>query len=69
MRLQLGMRNVLATAMMRDYRAEDMAFEFVDMALDERSKYRRLLVDNRMNAATPQRNDSVAVDSEVPVLR
>jgi hypothetical protein len=69
MRLQLGMRNVLATAMMRDYRAEDMAFEFVDMALDERSKYRRLLVDNRMNAAAPQRNDSVAADSEVPVLR
>jgi hypothetical protein len=69
MRLQLGMRNVLATAMMRDYRAEDMAFEFVDMALDERSKYRRLLVDNRSNTAASGQNDFVSADSEVPVLR
>jgi len=28
---------------MRDYRAQDMAFEIVDMNLDERTKYRRLL--------------------------
>jgi hypothetical protein len=69
MRLQLGMRNVLATAMMRDYRAEDMAFEFVDMALDERSKYRRLLVDNRSNTAASGQNDFVSADSEVLVLR
>jgi hypothetical protein len=40
------MRNVQATALMRDYRAQDMAFEIVDMSLDERSKYRRLLADN-----------------------
>ncbi|MGB6668849.1 MAG: hypothetical protein WA829_11260 [Candidatus Acidiferrum sp.] len=46
LKLQLGMRNVLATALMRDYRAQDMAFEIVDMSLDERSKYRRLLADN-----------------------
>ena len=46
LKLQLGLRNVLATALMRDYRAQDMAFEIVDMGLDERSKYRRLLADN-----------------------
>jgi hypothetical protein len=46
LKLQLGLRNVLATALMRDYRAQDMAFEIVDMSLEERSKYRRLLADN-----------------------
>jgi len=43
LKLQLGMRNLQATALMRDYRAQDMAFEIVDMDLEERSKYRRLL--------------------------
>lgn len=43
LRLQLGLRNVQATALMRDYRAQDVAFEIVDMSLEERSKYRRLL--------------------------
>src|SRR5712664_2957040 len=46
LRLSVGMRNLQATALMRDYRAQDMAFEFVDMNLDERGKYRRLLADN-----------------------
>src|SRR2546429_9386012 len=46
LRLQIGMRHMLATAMMRDYRAQDMAFEIVDMNLEERSKYRRLLAGN-----------------------
>lgn len=52
LKLQLGLRNVQATALMRDYRAQDMAFEIVDMTLDERSKYRRLLADNH-SAASP----------------
>ena len=43
LRLQIGMRHMQATALMRDYRAQDMAFEIVDMNLEERSKYRRLL--------------------------
>ena len=43
LKLQVGMRNLQATALMRDYRAQDMAFEIVDMNLEERSKYRRLL--------------------------
>lgn len=46
LRLQMGLRNFQATALMRDYRAQDMAFEFVDMGLDERSKFRRLLAGN-----------------------
>jgi hypothetical protein len=43
LKLQLGLRNLQATALMRDSRAQDMAFEIVDMNLDERTKYRRLL--------------------------
>src|SRR2546427_9286076 len=38
LKLSVGMRNLQATALMRDYRAQDMAFEIVDMNLDERSK-------------------------------
>lgn len=52
LKLQLGLRHVQATALMRDYRAQDMAFEIVDMTLDERSKYRRLLADNN-SPSTP----------------
>jgi hypothetical protein len=46
LRMQLGLRNVLATALMRDYRAQDMSFEIIDMGLDERGKFRKLLVAN-----------------------
>ena len=42
-RMQLGLRHLEATALMRDYRAHDMAFEFVDMSLGERGRFRRLL--------------------------
>jgi hypothetical protein len=46
MRMQLGMRNLQATALMRDYRAQDMSFEIVDMSLEERGKLRKLLLEN-----------------------
>ncbi len=46
MKMQLGMRKVQATALMRDYRAQDMSFEIVDMNLDERGKFRKLLMEN-----------------------
>src|SRR5262249_23039959 len=46
LRMQLGLRSLQATAVLRDYRAQDMAFEFVDMALEERGKFRRLLADS-----------------------
>ena len=63
LKLQLGLRNVLATALMRDYRAQDMAFEIVDMSLDERSKYRRLLADNHSQRSTPATESKVQPQS------
>lgn len=68
LRLQLGMRNLQATAMMRDYRAQDMAFEIVDMTLDERSRYRRMLADHLANAPanpSPVENDVTPVPAVV----
>jgi hypothetical protein len=46
LRMQVGVRKVQATALMRDYRAQDMSFEIVDMNLEERSKFRKLLTEN-----------------------
>jgi len=42
----LGLRNVQATALMRDYRAQDMSFEIIDMGLDERGRLRKLLMES-----------------------
>jgi hypothetical protein len=57
LRLQTGMRHLLAMALMRDYRAQDMAFEIVDMNLEERSKYRRLLVGHLpLGNSSPEHN-------------
>jgi hypothetical protein len=68
LRLQLGMRNLQATALMRDYRAQDMAFEIVDMSLDERSRYRRMLAGNLSNSPAnqgPVENDVTPVPAGV----
>jgi hypothetical protein len=46
LRMQLGLRNLQATALMRDYRAQDMSFEIVDMGLEERAKFRKLLLES-----------------------
>jgi hypothetical protein len=46
LKMQLGVRNLQATALMRDYRAQDMSFEIVDISLEERSKFRKLLLEN-----------------------
>jgi hypothetical protein len=51
LRMQLGLRNLQATALMRDYRAQDMAFEIVDMSLEERSKLRKLLMEQMERGA------------------
>jgi hypothetical protein len=67
LKLQLGLRNVQATALMRDYRAQDMAFEIVDMSLDERSRYRRLLADNHSQATPAANAKSQSVAVETPV--
>jgi hypothetical protein len=68
LKLQLGLRNVQATALMRDYRAQDMAFEIVDMSLDERSKYRRLLADNHSQStpAAEAKSQSVPTETSLP---
>jgi hypothetical protein len=68
LRFQLGMRNLQATALMRDYRAQDMAFEIVDMSLDERSRYRRMLADHLSNTPAnqgPVENDVTPVPAGV----
>jgi hypothetical protein len=67
LKLQLGLRNVLATALMRDYRAQDMAFEIVDMSLEERSKYRRLLSDNHSQPRATVDAKTQSVAAEPPV--
>jgi hypothetical protein len=51
LRMQVGLRNVQATALMRDYRAQDMAFEIVDMNLEERAKFRSILLENLAKSA------------------
>jgi hypothetical protein len=70
--LQVGMRNLQATALMRDSRAQDMAFEIVDMNLDERSKYRRMLAGNLTNTSNnqgPTESDLIPVPASVAVSR
>jgi hypothetical protein len=71
LRLQLGLRNLQATALMRDYRAQDMAFEIVDMSLDERSKLRRLLADSLSTRNAPDEggpaSDSQPGAADTPV--
>jgi hypothetical protein len=69
LRFQLGMRNLQATALMRDYRAQDMAFEIVDMSLDERSRYRRMLADHLAHNTAGANADSVAPAPDVLVSR
>jgi len=66
LRFQLGLRNLQATALMRDYRAQDMAFEIVDMNLDERSRLRRLLADN-LSSPSPSSKEDAAVSVETPI--
>jgi hypothetical protein len=58
LKFQLGLRTLQATAVLRDYRAQDMAFEFVDMPLEERGKFRRILADSLSAAATADASDA-----------
>jgi hypothetical protein len=70
LKFQVGMRNLQATALMRDYRAQDMAFEIVDMNLDERSRLRRLLADSLASPSSSAAKDDTPVpsDASVPVV-
>jgi hypothetical protein len=64
LKLQLGMRHLQATALLRDYRSQGMAFEIVDMTLEERSKLRRLLADNLSTSASVEEIAAPAPASE-----
>jgi hypothetical protein len=46
LRMQVGLRNIQVTALMRECRAQYSAFEIVDMGLEERAKLRKLLLEN-----------------------
>jgi len=69
LKLSVGMRNLQATALMRDYRSQDMAFEIVDMSLEERGKYRRLLADNLSRNPSAAEIDPTAVPVETLAVR
>jgi hypothetical protein len=69
LKFSIGMRNLQATALMRDYRAQDMAFEIVDMSLEERGKYRRMLSDNLAQKSGVAESDPTAVPAEVSAIR
>jgi hypothetical protein len=45
LRITLGVRNIRAQAIVRGARPQAMAFEFVEMDLDERSRLRKLLME------------------------
>jgi hypothetical protein len=68
LKLQLGLRSLHATALMRDYRAQDMAFEIVDMNLDERTKYRRLLAGKLTRLVPAIEEDAVATPDSADTL-
>jgi hypothetical protein len=68
LKMQLGLRHLQATALLRDYRGQGISFEFVDMTLDERSKFRRLLAENlSATAATDGAARSIVTSDAVPV--
>jgi hypothetical protein len=62
LKMQLGLRQLQATALMRDYRSQDMAFEFVDMNLEERSRFRRVLADSLSSTAPAPENYIAATE-------
>jgi hypothetical protein len=60
LRLQLGLRNLQATALMRDYRAQDMSFEIVDIGMEERTKFRKFLLENMVKGARNKETQAAA---------
>jgi hypothetical protein len=68
LKLQLGLRSLHATALMRDYRAQDMAFEIVDMNLDERTKYRRLLAGKLTRIVPAIEEETTTVSAPVDTV-
>ena len=66
LKMQLGLRNLQATALLRDYRGQGMSFEIVDMTLEERSKLRRLLAENLSPSASPASQSQASAPEETP---
>ena len=69
LKMQLGLRHLQATALLRDYRGQGMSFEIVDMNLEERSKLRRLLADNLPSASNEEETAKPVVVSDVLAAR
>ena len=67
LKFQIGLRNLQATALMRDYRAQDMAFEIVDITLEERSRLRRLLADHISPRGTTPEDHAAGAETPVPI--
>jgi hypothetical protein len=59
------LRNLQATALLRDYRGQGMSFEIVDMNLEERGKLRRLLADNLLPSSALEETANPIVASDV----
>jgi len=69
LKMQFGLRNLQATALLRDYRGQGMSFEIVDMNLEERGKLRRLLSDNLSSVIALDQPDSAVIASDVVAAR
>ena len=69
LKMQLGLRNLQATALLRDYRGQGMSFEIVDMNLEERSKLRRLLSDNMSPGGAFEETVKPIVASDIVAAR
>jgi hypothetical protein len=67
LKMNLGLRNLQATALLRDYRGQGMSFEIVDMNLEERGKLRRLLADNLTPGSVAEETTKPMAGSEVAV--
>ncbi len=67
LKFQIGLRNLMATALMRDYRAQDMAFEIVDITLEERGRLRRLLADHMAPRGSTPEDHAVGAETPVPI--
>jgi hypothetical protein len=69
LKLNIGLRNLQATALLRDYRGQGMSFEIVDMNLEERRKLRRLLADNFSTAGvTEETTKPVVEETTKPIV-
>jgi hypothetical protein len=68
LKMNFGLRNLQATALLRDYRGQGMSFEIVDMNLEERGKLRRLLADN-LSPGSAEESPKRIVASDAVVAR